>query len=317
MFAFKFPQFLYETPDVTTGAGSGAPAQGVGEPAQVQPPGQGQPDPSTSGFNWGLFPNVDEALRPQLEPHLRGVQGHVTQLEQQLATYKPFSEAGFTPEQVQGIAQFSSEYNRNPLGAWLGLAQQMQREGLLGEDLDLDAVAAIASGQEIPQPPEVPGAGGLPPEVVQFMQQQAETIQRLEGQVGQLNNGFQTQQQTQQQAAQERALQAQLGNMRETLKAQGFPETAATDESLQAAIVIARGNVQQAVKNLLDQRTALLQGFVQANQTNQPGQLQTPNGVPTPNVKPAPRNSNDPWAEADAGAANFLRKQNAASAQGT
>lgn len=316
MFAFKFPQFLYETPDVTVGAGSGAPAQGNGQPAPVQPTGQGQPDPSTGGFNWGLFPDVAEEVRPQLEPHLRNVQGHVTRMEQQLAAYKPFTDIGYTPEQVQGIAQFSQAYNQNPVGAAIGLLAQMQSEGLISDDLDLDAVVAIATGQQPPEPPEVPQAQGLPPEIQAYMQQQAETIARLESQVGQLNNGFQQQTQSQQAAQQQAFLTQQLGNMRETLKGEGYPEDAMTDENLKSAIVVARGNVQQAVQNLLAQRSALLQGFVKTNQENRPGSLQTPNGVPTPPAQPRPK-SNDPWAEADAGAANFLKKQNAAAAQGT
>lgn len=316
MFAFMFPQFLYETPDVTVGAGSGTTAQGNGQPAVVQPNGQGQPDPGTGGFNWGLFPDVEEAVRPQLEPHLRNVQGHVTRMEQQLAPFKPFTDAGYTPEQVQGIAEFTSAYNQNPVGAAIGLLAQMQSEGLISDDLDLDAVVAIATGQQAPEPIEVPQAQGLAPEVQTYMQQQAETIARLENQIGQLTNGFQNQQSQQQAAQQQALLNQQLGNMRETLKGEGYPEQAMTDEALKSAIVVARGNVQQAVQNLLTQRNALLKGFVKTNQETQPGSLQMPNGVPQTSTQPKPK-SNDPWAVADAGAANFLKKQNAAAAQNT
>jgi hypothetical protein len=125
-----------------------------GQPA-TPPPSTGQAAPTPqeqgqqtqqreSGF-WGRFPTVPEDQRAALEPHLKQVQGYVTRLEQ---TYvAPFK--GYTPQQVQGLAQFAKAFDTNPLQTFLGIAAQLQQAGTIHEDLDLEALAA--------RRPEYPG----------------------------------------------------------------------------------------------------------------------------------------------------------------
>src|SRR5438270_119915 len=112
------------------------PGQGT-PPAAAQPPASGQggagQESTAAGkgggeFNWGLFPNVPENQRELLQPHLRGVLGHVTQLEQQYAPYKGLMDA-VTPDQVQNLVTFLANYSSDPLATWMGLGQSLHEDG--------------------------------------------------------------------------------------------------------------------------------------------------------------------------------------------
>jgi hypothetical protein len=293
------------------GAGTGDPAPGNPTP-QPGAPGQGQTDPN-AGFNWGLFPDVDEAMRPQLEPHLRNVQGHVTRLEQQMAPFKPFVDAGYTPDQVQGLAQFADSFAQDPAGTWLAMAKQLQDEGRIDQDLDLDAVARIAMGQG-PAPEEQPTQsqfeGVVPPQVAQY-------IAQLESRLSQLEGGFEQQNQAQRQAQNRELLNNAISTVREALIADGYPEEALTDIAINGALVASRGQPQAAIQALQAQRTALLQGFTKTNQENTAGkELHVANGGPkVPTKTPAKRG--DPYAGARAGASQYLKTLNQGAAQGT
>jgi len=145
----------------------GAPA---GAPTGAQG-GQGQDDAgvqsgnSGGGFNWEMFPTVPEEQRSLLEPHIRGVQGHVTKLEQQYAPYKSVIDSGLKPEEVQGLIALNQAFDKDPVNTWLQLAANMQKQGALSDDLDLDAVKLVLEGKAELDPGTEgsegsPGAGG-------------------------------------------------------------------------------------------------------------------------------------------------------------
>ena len=309
-----FPLFLYGA-DIGAGGG-GAPAQGQGNPNPAQPAaaGQGPGAPQQAGFNWGLFPSVPEDQRPVLEPHLKEVQGHTTRLEQQLAPFKPLIEGGYSPQDIQGVVRFSQEYDKNPLNAWLGMAQQLQQAGVIHDDLDFDQLVRVVQGQVGGQEETLP-VEGVPPELQQFIQQQNEQIKQMAQELQQLKGGFQQTQQQTNQAVGQRMLAKTLETMRETLEGDGYPKEALTDRVLNGAIVYARGNAAEATKYLQEQRSGILKGFTDTR-GQQPGKPTLPNGVPPSPSKPVVR-GDDGWGEAQAGAADFLKRQNRASVQGT
>jgi len=310
-----FPLFYYGA-DIGAGGG-GVPAQGQGNPNPAQPAaaGQGPGAPQQqAGFNWGLFPNVPEDQRPVLEPHLKEVQGHTTRLEQQLAPFKPLIEGGYSPQDIQGVVRFSQEFDKNPLNAWLGMAQQLIQSGVIHDDLDFDQLVKVSQGQ-VQVEEEAPTVEGVPPQLQQFIQQQNDQIKQMAQELQQLKGGFQQNQQQTNQAVGTRMLAKTMETMRETLKGDGYPEDALTDRVLKSAIVYARGNAAEATKHLQEQRSGILKGFTNTR-GQQPGQPTLPNGVP-PSPKKTVVRGDDGWGEAQAGAADFLKRQNQASAQGT
>lgn len=307
------PGFYFEYAD-PAGSGGAATGQGVSDPTGAQPSGQGtgQPTEPTADQFWGLFPTVPEEQRSLLEPHLKNVQGHVTKLEQQYAPFKPFLEAGYTPDQVGGLMNFARSFDADPLQAWMELGQMLQGgdQPLISQDLDFEILAKIARGEELEEDPGQPQMmpeqnGALPPELVQY-------IQGLEAKVNQLEQGFTQQQNQAREAAQNRLLQQQFGTMRETLKNGGFPDDALTDEALRSALITANGNVQAAIKFLTDQRSAILKSFTNSSG---PEDLDLPNGAPPTPPKPT-REPRDGFEAARAGATNYLKRQNRAAAQG-
>src|SRR4051794_27036558 len=117
---YGIPIYYREVPEPAGGGGASA-GQGTPQPI-VQPTGQGAGEQeSTADSLWGFFPDVPVEQREVLAPHLKNIQGHVTRLEQQLAPYKPFVNAGYTPEMVNGLASFATSFDRDPLQAWIEL----------------------------------------------------------------------------------------------------------------------------------------------------------------------------------------------------
>lgn len=295
------------------GGPAGAPnAQPVGATGEPQPAaaGQGQPDPNQGNFNWGLFPDVPEDQRGALEPHLRNVQGHVTRVEQQLAPFKPFVDAGYTPQQVQGLAMFADHFSQDPAGAWLAMAKQLQADGVIDNDLDLDEVARIASGTPAQQQQGQPQMQGVDPQLAQY-------IQGLEQKVAGLEQRLSGSEEQQQNAVSQRLLNNALSTMQQELKKDGWTDDMLGDtKRLARYIAFAGGNLQQALADAKADRSAHLKGFTQETQQVKPGELEVANGGPKAPAQPRTRDS-DSWGKSREGAAQFLRNQNRATAQGT
>lgn len=316
---------LYEVPDP---AGGGGAAGAVADPSVQPPEGQGDPGttPQPDQF-WGLFPDVPEEMRAQLEPHLKTVQGHVTKLQQQLAPFKSFVDRGYDPQQIQGLFTFSENFDRDPLSTWLQIGQLLQQpdpttgKSTIHEDLDLEILHKVATGQEIDDDPtaaaqtagQLPtGAEGanLPPEVTQLIQDLRQKVETLE-------SGFNDEKVQRQSATQQRLLKGAVENIRTTLKEAGYTDDQLAqhvpEETIRAMLVSTNGNAAQAAQRLVDLRSGILSSIVDTG--GQPKPLDTSGGVPKPKTPPT-RNPRDGFEASRPGATDFLRRQNRAAAQG-
>jgi hypothetical protein len=112
-------------------------------------------------------------------------------------------------------------------------------------------------------------------------------------------------------AIQDQLLTKRMDTMRQELVKSGWPEDVLTDEALSARILLHQGNTQAALTAMVNERSSLLKGFVQAN-TAKPGELELPNGTPP---VPGRREAQDSWGKARAGATQRLRMANRAEAQ--
>lgn len=269
-----YPAIYYSAPN-PGGGPQGAPAPNP-TPAPPQPaPGQGQGQ--GDGFRQQYFANVPDDVWGQVEPHIRGVQGHVTQMEQRYAPLR-----GYSPEAVQGLASLAAAFDRDPLGAWIDLAQRLQAQRHLPEDIDLEHLGKLVRGEDIEDEEPVVPDGGLDPnnpltkEVLQLRQ----LVQQLQG-------GFQQFTSQQRERTEDVALRRQLEWMKNELKGGGIDENLITDEALLSSYIAHRGNVQAAVKQALDYRTGLLKGVVNEPERRQQQQeLDLPNGAPPTGKKP-------------------------------
>lgn len=305
MFIYKLfhLQLMCETPEAGGGGVATAPAPGGVQPAD---PGQGAPPQGSDGF-WSMFPNVPQEQQPILEPHLRGVQGEITRLQQQQAAFKPLTEAGYEPQQLQGLVQFDQRFQSDPTGVWMDMAKMLQSNGVIDEALDLEAVLAIAQGQEIEE--EVPAPEGeLAPEVQAY-------ISRLEAQIEEIKGGIQQDRTRQSELVQDRLLNTQKGKMRETLQKAGYTAEELTDERLNSFIITHRGNITQATEDLVNMRNGILKQFTTNRPTPDP--LETRNGGPNaPRPPVSNRDKGDPFATARPRAMNRLQRANRDAAQG-
>jgi hypothetical protein len=256
----------YEVPGGT--AGGGAPTPPAPQPGA---PGQG-PEGQGDAFRQQYFSNVPDEQWALIEPHLQNVNRHVTQTEQRFAPLK-----NYTPEAVQGLAQFAETFERDPRGQWLQLGTLLQQRGLIDQDVDLEYLAAIAAGED-PDDGGDPNANGNGMPAVQDMPPWAQQLAR---QVEELSGGFNQFQQNSQQARENAALTRQMGWMKGQLKESGIPEELLTDQRLMSSFIAHGGNAQLAVKDLQDMRTGLLKGVANPTQPK-PGQrqLDLPNGAP-------------------------------------
>lgn len=279
-------------PAAANGAGGGD--QGASEDGATA-------DGSGGGFNWDLFPNVPEEQRSLLEPHLKNVQGHVTQLQQQYAPYKSIIDAGLDGETVQSLVAFNQQFSQDPIGTWLELAVNMQKAGTLSGDLDLEAVKAILEGKD-PDEGEVPAGGEEGEEIPAWARRLEE---RLDAQDEEAKT--QKEQETQQQRAGE--LKAAMDNMRTQLKEAGYPEDAITDEILRAALIANQGDADKALQQLTGLRESVLKGFTEKQGNGGGGSdLEMPNGSPKPPARES-RGPNREFAEARKGARQMLERQ--------
>lgn len=309
------PTFYFETPDPAGGGGAGTAA-----PVQ---PAQGQGQPAADNGFWGNFPNVPEDVRPQLEPHLRSVQGHVTQLEQRYAPFKPFIDAGLDAQGAESLIKFSADFERDPVTVWLNMGRMLQNgnggQPVLDPDIDMDYLAALARGEDpdagqTAQQGQQPIDGSTDPREQQLLG----IIEQLRGEVEELRNGFQQEQVNRQTQMQDRLFERRLTAMRETLKKSGYPDELLSDENLTARILVAKGNVQQATQGMIDERTALLRGSPAVQRatggTQQPTNM--PKGAPPAPPRQKPQHRDGSWGVARDRATARLRRENIAAAQG-
>jgi hypothetical protein len=282
----------YEVPE-----GAAGPA-GVATPPAQQPgaPGQG-PEGQGNAFRTQHFPNVSDEHWQLIEPHMQGINRYVTQQEQRYAPFK-----SYTPEAVQGLAQFAAAFDRDPQGAWIQTAKMLQAEGRLNADLDLDHLEALLSGQDPEgQPQGPPNGNGVVPQGSDDPQVQ-ELLQRIDN----LERGREQEQLTQRQRTEDAALKRQVDWMKAELKRGGVPEDAFSDERLLAAYIAHRGNAQLAVKSELDYRNATLKGF--ANPEPPPSKdLDLPRGAPGTTPRPGSSKRGMFSAETTAAAEQALR----------
>lgn len=312
----------FNTPDPASGGGAGTVADGVQPGAQ---PGQGAPPQQqgvqSAGFRQN-FPNVPDEHWALIEPHIGQVEAYTTQLQQQLAPFKSLVDAGYTPDRVQGLVNFETRFEANPLETWVELGKMLQQPGGNGQsavhpDVDLDYLAAIARGEDPEQgaapgiqpgaAPVQPGADGQTPEMQALLQH----VQSLQQRLDQAEQTSQQQEVARQTAIQDQVYDRRLGQMREALTQGGWPEDLVSDEMLGSQIIIHRGDFAAATKALLDQRANLLKGFVANRQQTQPTDL--PNGVPgTASRDVRNRDKGDSFKEATNRASARLARLNGA-----
>jgi len=265
-----------------------------------------------------------------LEPHIREVQGHVTNLESQLAPFRQFSDAGLTPQAAEGLIRFSADFEKDPLGMWVKMGRMLQQSQngqapVVDPDVDIDYLEALARGQDPDagllaapegvqpgqQPPQDPGNGQLPPELMQY-------VQGLQQQVQILADELRGDRASRQEAVQERILDNQLAAMKKAVTDAGWPEDLISDQDLYARLITHGGNAQAAIKSMVDIRGGLLKGFTEGHQQRQqPGDPNLPNGAPPtpPTPKPSGRGQ-DAWGRATQNAHSRLARENQAAAQG-
>lgn len=266
---------------------------------EAQPQGQGESTAdakgSEGGFNWGLFPDVPEEQRPLLEPHLKKVQGHVTKLEQEHAPFKDLQS-----EQVQGLVQFEQAFNQDPMGVWLEMGKQLAASDMLGE-LDIDAVASIAAGEDV---------GDDEGEEVEGGEEGDDQYTMLAAEIEEMKRQQQQAEQQRRQTIEQQLLARQIAKMQDQLKEAGAENV--PEQLLVASIISNNGNIDEAVGQLTGFRDSTLKGFA-ANNKKGGKDLEMPKGSPKAPEKREPRDSFDAATQA---ARSFLSTRNEATAQG-
>jgi hypothetical protein len=296
------PAIYYETPGGASGGGGGPAAPTPAQPTpQPGAPGQGQGQ--GDGFRQTFFANVPDEHWQLIEPHISGVNRHVTQLEQRYAPFRQYS-----PEAVQGLAAFVESFERDPANQWIELARTLQTQGALDPELDLDYLAALVRGED-PDAEPAPsdnggGMEGLPPEASQLIQQLQEKVEQLE-------QGVTQQSEAAQRRVEDAALSRQMNHITQQLTTAGFPEGTFSRETLMAHFIAHRGNAAAVVKTLSDLRSQLLGDTFNANQGRQKKDLDTSKGVPKSNgtKRPGPTRRGM-FAGQSAAAEQYLRSQN-------
>jgi len=239
-----------------------------------------------------------------IEPHIGGVNRHVTQLQQR---YAPFNS--YTPEAVQGLARFAEAFEQNPTAQWIVMARALQQNGQLDPDLDLDHLESLINGQQQAEATSPVGEiEGVPPQIAEMLQQQQQVIQQLQER---LDKGDMTQRQS----IEDQALKRTMGWMKTQLKKAGVNEELLTDQRLMGMFISHGGNPQAAIQDAIDYRTALLGGVVpDPKQQSQKQELKLDNGVPpvkTAGVrKPSGGNRRGMFAKVSTAAEQSLARAN-------
>lgn len=264
------PIIFYSAIDPGGGGGGGQPA---GQPAGAPTPGAqpGSQDNGQGGFRGTFFQNVPDEVWSQIEPHIGNINQHVTQLQQRYAPFKDYRD-----EDLQGLATFSQAFDRDPLGQWMRMAQALQNSKILNEDIDLEHLQALVSGQ-------MPDEGnGQPP---QGGEQIPLWAQQLQKELADLKGGVEKNQTQTRQQVEDAVLNRQLTAMKAGLKKVGFPDDAVSQEALLSSYIAHRGNAQAALQSFVQMRNNLLKGFTKQpgdplNQDPANNDLDLENGVP-------------------------------------
>jgi hypothetical protein len=289
-----------------------------GSPPAAAQPGQGAPDPQngqqptngTGGDTFReFFSDISDEQWPQVEPHLRNVQAHVTRLEQ---VAKPFIEAGVSPDESVALLNFAQAYSQDPVGTWLNQAQALMQNGSINPDeLDFDELVSIVTGQ--PNPNAGPEGQGQPgpsgnPEVAALEARLAQAEESLQYFM-QERQQDQTRQQSQQQKT---LLDKATTTVKEELTKAGVPHPA--DTLIVASIIANKGNPNAVVQDLTGFKGTVLSSLTESRQ--EPGSPRMPRGAPqTPAPKSRPGGRRDAFAGARASAEQYLKSQNEAAAQ--
>lgn len=295
---------------VATAAGQGAPTPAAQPAAAGQGQGAGSPTAGSQGdgqFNWGNFPDVPEAERAALEPHLRNVQGHVTRIEQQFAPYRGITDA-VAPEQVENVVGFLNAYNADPPGTVLGMVQQAIEDGsITAEQVQQLSGQQVPAGGQQAQPDE----GGDEP---QWAKELRAENQRLQGKFTQQEQAEQQRQTEEAEAQNAAALEQAKTGIRTQLTDGGISAEAVPDNIIVAAIIANNGDEAAAAQSLLTMRTALLGEFTQ---TKNPGGKQPKQQGKLPAQKAeGGRRRGDGFDDARKGAEQFLATRVAGAASG-
>lgn len=283
---------------VATAAGQGAPPAGTAPAAGSQgAAGQGSPTAGSNGdgqFNWGLFPDVPEDQRAALEPHLKGVQGHVTRLEQQSAPYQPLTQI-LAPDQVENMVGFLNAYNSDPTATVLGMVRQAMEDGsLTGEQL-----TELAGGQQAP----APGQQAQPGQEEQI----PAWAREMQGRFAQFDQAMEAQQAQEAEAEQQAILDQAKTGIRGQLTQGGIPEDIIGDEMIVASIIAHNGDEAAAAQSLLQLRQNLLGDFT--NKPTPAAKQPTQQGKLPQQPKKSGRRDPDGFGEAKLGAEQYLKQQ--------
>jgi hypothetical protein len=271
-----------------------------------------------------MYPDVPHEHRALLEPHLKGAQGRVTQLEQQYAPFKEFIDSGMDPQTAGNLLKFSATFEQDPLGTWVRMGRMLQQPGQQGQppvidpELDVDYLEALARGEDPdaglmdtamgqgqPGQAGTPANGQVDPEFAQY-------VRGLEEQVQQLTQRYETDARTRHETVTNQLFERSLNRIREAVKQSGWPEELLTDREIGAKLIVNNGNVQQTITDLTNTRTGLLKGFTDKKEPAADG-VTMPNGAPPTTPKPKP--AKDSWGRARQGATVRLRRNNIADAQ--
>jgi hypothetical protein len=281
----------------TTNNGTGAiPGQGAPQGQPTAQPGQQQGD-----FNWGPFPNIPEAQREMLGPHLREIQGYVTRMEQQHAPYNGLREA-VPADQVENLVGFLNAYSANPVGTILGLLQQERDSGAITYEQLMEFVGAAPQEQQ----QQVQPGQGQPEQMPDWARQMQARLEQYDQQAEQ-------QQLAQQEAEQQAALDQAKINIRAQLTQGGIPENVVSDEAIVAAIIATNGDEQAAANMFSSIRDGLLGAFT--NDKTAGNRAPAVNGQ-LPETPQGPKRRGDGFDEARTGAKQFLAQQAAMTARG-
>lgn len=276
--------------DQGAGGGGGTPGAGGG-----------------GGFDWGNFPDVPEEHRALLEPHLKKVQGHVTQLEQSSAPFKELASAGLDADTVKGIIALNNSFDKDPVGTWVSMGREMQQRGLMPDTLEIDAVADILAGKEA----EEPAAEGAEGE-----DEVPEYAQRLEQRLNERDEADRKRDQEQQAQAQEQQLTQAVENITAQLKEAGLTDEAIAKINIMGPIIANKGDPDAALQEIIGFREEVLKGLTdkQTDTSKEDGDVTlTDKGVPpVPDSGLRGRGSSKGFAEANKSAKQFLDRQRAA-----
>lgn len=283
------------TDSTATATGQGAPTAGVQPAAAGQGGAQGQPTAGSNGdgqFNWGLFPDVPEAQRELVEPHLRNMQGRVTKVEQQYAPYKGLVDV-VQPDQVENLIGFLNGYSSDPVATTLGMVQQAVQEGTITAEQLQELMGPTTSPQKGAQPDQEEQVPAWAQQLQQRLDQQDQKAQQ------------------EAEAAQEAELAQIMDQAKTNIRAQltqgSIPENIVTDQMIVAAVIANDGDEQAAANMFSSMRDGFLGEFTNGKTTG--GQAPTVNGKIPDTPKPSKGRKGDGFAEAKTGAKQFLQQQ--------